>query len=59
LATVGNPIQYGTTADFLNHFGLRSLAELPPIGEIGGNDGRELLESAASLAAQEDDAEDA
>jgi segregation and condensation protein B len=59
LATVGNPIQYGTTADFLNHFGLRSLADLPPIGEIGGNDGRELLESAASLAAHEDGQEDA
>jgi segregation and condensation protein B len=55
LATVGNPIQYGSTAEFLNHFGLRSLADLPPIGEIAGNDGRELLESAASLAAQESD----
>ena len=47
LATVGNPIQYGTTAEFLNHFGLRSLAELPPIGEVEGQDGRALLESAA------------
>lgn len=47
LATVGNPIQYGTTAEFLNHFGLRSLADLPPIGDIGGKDGKTLLESAA------------
>lgn len=53
LATVGNPIQYGTTAEFLKHFGLRSLADLPPIGEIGGNDGQSLLESAASLAEQD------
>ena len=59
LATVGNPIQYGTTAQFLNHFGLRSLADLPPIGEIGGKDGLDLLESAASLVAQESDAPDA
>jgi segregation and condensation protein B len=47
LASVGNPIQYGTTAEFLNHFGLRSLADLPPLGEIGGKDGKALLESAA------------
>ncbi len=46
LATVGNPIQYGTTAEFLNHFGLRSLADLPPLGEIGGKDGKALLEAA-------------
>lgn len=55
LATVGNPIQYGTTAEFLNHFGLRSLADLPPIGDIGGQDGRALLESAAAMAASEAD----
>lgn len=46
LATVGNPIQYGTTAEFLNHFGLRSLADLPPLGQIGGKDGKALLQSA-------------
>ncbi|HWV23862.1 MAG TPA: SMC-Scp complex subunit ScpB [Thermomicrobiales bacterium] len=46
LATVGNPIQYGTTADFLKHFGLRSLDDLPPLGEIDGKDGRALLDAA-------------
>lgn len=46
LQTVGNPIQYGTTAEFLNHFGLRSLADLPPLGDIGGKDGKTLLEAA-------------
>lgn len=44
--TVGNPIQYGTSADFLNHFGLRSLADLPPIGTINGVEGRMVLEEA-------------
>jgi segregation and condensation protein B len=29
--TVGRPILYGTTFDFLQHFGLRSLDELPPL----------------------------
>ncbi|MDE2142079.1 MAG: SMC-Scp complex subunit ScpB [Elusimicrobia bacterium] len=29
--TVGRPLMYGTTAEFLRHFGLRSLEDLPPI----------------------------
>lgn len=47
--TVGNPIQYGTSADFLNHFGLRSLADLPPIGQIHGVEGRSVLENASTV----------
>jgi segregation and condensation protein B len=35
LATVGNPIQYGTTPEFLRFFGLASLNELPPVAEAG------------------------
>lgn len=46
LATVGNPIQYGTTSVFLNHFGLQSLDDLPPLGLIDGKDGATLLASA-------------
>lgn len=57
LATVGNPIQYGTTADFLNHFGLRSLADLPPLGDIGGKDGRTLLDTATTIDEAEEHAE--
>ena len=30
---VGRPIMYGTTPQFLEHFGLRDLAELPPLKE--------------------------
>lgn len=33
LATVGNPIQYGTTPEFLRFFGLASLNDLPPVTE--------------------------
>jgi segregation and condensation protein B len=29
--TVGRPLMYGTTMEFLRHFGLKSLEELPPI----------------------------
>ncbi len=31
---VGRPFLYGTTEKFLEHFGLKSLADLPQIGEI-------------------------
>lgn len=47
LPTVGNPIQYGTTPDFLRHFGLTSLADLPPLGQVDGQDVRDALSAAA------------
>lgn len=34
--TVGQPIEYAVTAGFLRHFGLASLNELPPLGEVNG-----------------------
>jgi segregation and condensation protein B len=46
----GNPIQYGTTPDFLLHFGLRSLADLPPLGQMQGQDVRSSLEAAIAAA---------
>lgn len=49
-ATLGNPIEYGTTPLFLKHFGLRSLAEMPPIGTVNGQDGRQLLDAAVNTA---------
>jgi segregation and condensation protein B len=55
LSAPGNPFQYGTTPDFLLHFGLRSLAELPPLGQIEGRDGRVVLEAVASAALIERD----
>lgn len=54
LATVGNPIQYGTTVDFLKHFGLGAIDDLPPLGDVGGKDGRSLLDAALS---RDDDGE--
>ncbi|MBE0696309.1 MAG: SMC-Scp complex subunit ScpB, partial [Anaerolineaceae bacterium] len=30
----GRPILYGTTAEFLQHFGLNSLSELPPFDQV-------------------------
>ena len=31
----GKPIQYGTTNDFLNHFSLQKLSDLPTVDELG------------------------
>ncbi|PKM83927.1 MAG: SMC-Scp complex subunit ScpB [Firmicutes bacterium HGW-Firmicutes-13] len=31
--TIGRPILYGTTREFLRHFGLQSLSDLPPLKE--------------------------
>lgn len=56
LETIGHPIQYGTTPLFLRHFGLRSLADLPPLGEVEGRDADVLLEAALLDARQEEPA---
>lgn len=50
LQTAGQPIQYGTTTGFLNLFGLATLAELPPIGEIGGTSGADRLTALVAAA---------
>ena len=50
LQSVGLPIQYGTTGEFLRHFGLRALSELPPLGEVDGRDASNLLEAALASA---------
>jgi segregation and condensation protein B len=34
--TVGQPIEYAVTTGFLRHFGLASIADLPPLGEVNG-----------------------
>ena len=49
LQTPGNPVQYGTTAAFLRHFGLGSVADLPPLGQVDGRDARAVLEAAATV----------
>lgn len=54
-AGVGSPNLFGTTAAFLHHFGLRSLAELPPIGEVNGHDSGALLDAAIAAAPADDD----
>ena len=38
----GKPMIYGTTREFLVHFGLRDLSELPSVGEIEGMLGANL-----------------
>jgi len=46
----GRPIMYGTTTEFLDYFGLKKLAELPPLPDFDtleiGDEGGELFTSA-------------
>lgn len=44
--SIGNPIQYGTTPEFLRRFGLSSLTDLPSLGSINGEPGQDVLGSA-------------
>jgi segregation and condensation protein B len=44
LPTVGNPHQYVTSLEFLKQFGLRSLADLPPLAEISADGSKRLFE---------------
>jgi len=41
----GRPILYNTTSDFLGHFGLGSLQELPPLTEHSTDGERDLLKT--------------
>jgi segregation and condensation protein B len=52
LPTVGNPMQYETSAEFLRQFGLTSLADLPPLEEFGGRGGERLWEATAAAGPQ-------
>lgn len=36
--TIGRPLLYGTTTEFLKHFGLSHLSELPSIGELSSQE---------------------
>jgi segregation and condensation protein B len=45
---VGKPILYGTTRDFLTHFGLNSLSDLPSLEEFGGLAQPALLAASAA-----------
>lgn len=49
-AVVGNPFLYGTTREFLMHFGLRSLKDLPPLEEFEETFGAELGGTPAATA---------
>ncbi len=56
LQTPGNPVQYGTTAAFLRHFGLGSVGDLPPLGRVDGRDAGEVLRAAATVEDRPEDA---
>jgi segregation and condensation protein B len=44
LPTVGNPLQYATSIEFLRQFGLSSLTELPPLNDLSEHAADRLFE---------------
>lgn len=40
--TLGRPILYGTTEEFLSHFGIEALEDLPPMPDINGDEKPEV-----------------
>ena len=52
-ATPGRPVLYGTTREFLEHFGLRDLEELPPFELPAGAPGDAVAGSESGVAAAE------
>ena len=51
-ATPGRPVLYGTTREFLEHFGLRDLEDLPPFERPAGAPEEASLASAEESAAE-------
>jgi segregation and condensation protein B len=51
--TPGRPVLYGTTRQFLEHFGLRDLEDLPPFERPAGAPEEASLASAAGEVAEE------
>ncbi|MBI5247146.1 MAG: SMC-Scp complex subunit ScpB [Elusimicrobia bacterium] len=50
--TVGRPLMYGTTMEFLRHFGLRSLEDLPPIDRFSPADAAPAAAAAEAVPAE-------
>lgn len=44
--TIGRPMMFGTTDTFLHHFGLHSIADLPPLGLADEGEKEDLFEIA-------------
>jgi chromosome segregation and condensation protein ScpB len=53
LPTVGNPHQYVTSLEFLKQFGLRSLADLPPLTELADGGAERVFEQFHGVSAGE------
>jgi segregation and condensation protein B len=51
--TIGAPNEYGTTAQFLRHFGLASLADLPDLGVVEEQDVAARLQQMSATASEE------
>jgi len=55
LEQAGRPFQFRTTFDFLRHFGLQSLADLPPLDDDSQPDDNAVLENLLAIPTTPDD----
>lgn len=55
LEQAGRPFQFRTTFDFLRHFGLQSLADLPSLGEESQPDDNAVIEDLLAIPTTPDD----
>ncbi|MBI3318781.1 MAG: SMC-Scp complex subunit ScpB, partial [Candidatus Omnitrophica bacterium] len=53
--TVGRPLLYGTTREFMDHFGLKSLSDLPSLEELKGLSGEPQGDSEPAAQADRQD----
>lgn len=54
--TVGRPLLYGTTSEFLRYFGLRSLSELPSLEELRPPEGVAVSKEGEDVSSEDTDA---
>jgi segregation and condensation protein B len=52
--TIGQPVEYAVTTGFLRHFGLASLNDLPPLGEVNGQSVEETWDERLRAARNEE-----
>lgn len=51
-STVGSPVEFHVTTQFLRHFGLASLGNLPPLGDVDGQPVETIWEKRQQAALQ-------
>ncbi len=57
--TLGRPLLYGTTTEFLRHFGLSHLSELPSLEELATQEEEDVVEITQVIGAEDEESQSA